>query len=184
MLVDTDDLAKALALRTGTHGGVEGEKVVGWLLELHAIRLEAHGEIIAEHRGQEHQPALPVALIESRLGRVDKAGNGILRVIDRQAVNDEVVIIRSTRSILITQKIINTLEITIDEDACITVEHIHLQLLFQGASLRDDDGSHDHKLSALGVLLRALDDVLSRVLLHLLSADGRIGASDAGIEQS
>lgn len=190
MLVDTDDLAKALALRTGTHGGVEGEKVVGRLLELHAIRLEAHGEIIGDHRGQEHQPALSVALIESRLGRVDESGDGILRVIDRQAVNDEVVIIRSTRITritlitLITQKIINTLEVTIDEDACITVEHIHLQLLLQGATLRDDDGSHDHKLSTLGILLRALDDVLGRVLLHLLSADGRIGTPDAGIEQS
>ena len=46
------------------------------------------------------------------------------------------------------------------------------------------DGCHDNELSAWRILLGALDNVLSRVLLDLLTTDGRIGATDAGIEQT
>ena len=45
------------------------------------------------------------------------------------------------------------------------------------------DGSHHDILCTLSILFGTRDDVLRRVLLDLLSADGRIGASDARIEQ-
>ena len=46
------------------------------------------------------------------------------------------------------------------------------------------NGSHDHKLGTWLELLNTLDDILRRVLFHFLSADGRIGVTDAGKEQS
>ena len=90
MLVDTYDLTEALTLRAGSYRGVKGEKVVGRLLKLHAVSLETHGEVIAEHRRQEHQAALAITLIKSCLGRIDQSGDGIFGIVYRQAVDDEV----------------------------------------------------------------------------------------------
>ena len=64
------------------------------------------------------------------------------------------------------------------------LQHIRLQLLFQRTAFRHTDGGHDDKLRAWLVFLHLPHDVLGGVLFHLLSADGRVGAAYAGVEQS
>ena len=46
------------------------------------------------------------------------------------------------------------------------------------------DRGHDDEARPLAVLLHLLHHVFRRVLFHLLTADGRIGVADAGIEQA
>ena len=46
------------------------------------------------------------------------------------------------------------------------------------------DGCHDDKFRAWCILTGTCDDVLSGMFLDLLTADGRIGSTNAGIEQT
>ena len=73
------------------------------------------------------------------------------------------------------------INIAINSNTGITILHVEAQLLFEGAVLAGIDGSHDHILSAWRILLGAGNDILSRMLLYLLSADGRIGLTNARI---
>ena len=61
---------------------------------------------------------------------------------------------------------------------------ISLQLLFQCTSFGHADGTEHREACAGGVGEHALNNVLRRVLLHLLSADGAVGPTDAGIQQA
>ena len=90
VLIDTNNLAEALTLRTGTYGRIEGEKVVGRFLESNAVSLETHREVVADIRWQEHQATLAMPLVESRLGRVNQSRDGILGIVDRKTVDDEI----------------------------------------------------------------------------------------------
>ena len=87
--VDADDTTEALALRTGTCRGVEREHVVVGFLEGHAVGLELHGEIIEDVRGREQQAQLTMSFKEGGLGRVRQSGDGVLRVVSRQTVDDQ-----------------------------------------------------------------------------------------------
>ena len=89
MFVDADNLAKTLTLRTGTDRGIKREKIVGGFLERHAVGLETHGEVVADIRGQEHQAALTMTLVEGGLGRVYQARDDILGIVDRETVDDK-----------------------------------------------------------------------------------------------
>ena len=66
----------------------------------------------------------------------------------------------------------------------IALLHVHLQLLLQRAPFTQMDRGHDDEARPLAVLLYLLHHVFRRVLFHLLTADGRIGVADAGIEQA
>ena len=68
MFVDANNLAKALTFRTGTYWRVKREQVVGRLFKRHTVGLELRREIVADVRGKEHQSALAIAFVESRLG--------------------------------------------------------------------------------------------------------------------
>ena len=78
VLIDADNLAEALAFRTGAHGRIEREHLVGRLLEGDAVGLEARAEIIAQPGRQHHEPQLAVSFEEGRLRRVDQPADGIL----------------------------------------------------------------------------------------------------------
>ncbi len=184
VLVDADDHAETLTLRTGADGRIKGEELVGGLFERHAVGLEALGEVIGNARRVNHQAQLAMALVESGLCGVDEARNGVLAVIGREAVDDEVYLSGKTAGCSISQVIVNSNDIPVDEDAGIAILLIHLQLTLHGAALDGMDGRHDNKLGARLILRDTLDDVLGGVLLHLLTGDRRIGAPNAGEEQA
>ena len=74
ILVDANDAAVALACGTDAHGRVEREEVVGRFFEGHSVSLHERRErnVLVGFADKE-EVALAVALIESRLGRVEQA---------------------------------------------------------------------------------------------------------------
>ena len=90
MFIDADNLAETLTLRTGTSGRIEGEHLVVGLLERHAVGLETLGEIVGQTRGGNHQAQFAVTLVKGCLSRVNETGDGVLGIIDGEAVNDEI----------------------------------------------------------------------------------------------
>ena len=82
------------------------------------------------------------------------------------------------------KEVVDADDVAIDSDTGITVLHVELQLLLDSAIVAQRDGSHHHILRAWRILTGTLDDVLSRMLLNLLTTDGRVGLADAGIEQT
>ena len=62
--------------------------------------------------------------------------------------------------------------------------HVDVQLFHHRASFAGDEGSQYRELGALRKVQHALHDVFRTVLLHQLSAHGRVGLADAGKEQS
>ena len=90
ILVDADDAAVALACGTDAHGRVEREEVVGRFLEGHSVSLHERRErnVLVGFADKE-EVALAVALIESRLGRVEQARDGDRCVVGLQTVDEQ-----------------------------------------------------------------------------------------------
>ena len=82
------------------------------------------------------------------------------------------------------QPVVNADDVAADGHAGVAILDIHLQLAFQRATLDGNDGCQDDEFRAGLELLHLSDDILGGVFLHLLSANGRVGPSDAGIEQA
>ena len=201
-LVDADDAAEALALRTGPCGRVKREHLVRRFLEGHAVGLELHREVVA-YRRWEQQSHLAVPLVEGRLGRVHQSGYRVLRIIYRQTVDDKeslplFLFKRRARLFFeLLQIVVNSNEGSVcaltspppfgggrgEAHPHIALLHVHLQLLLHRPALAQLYGCHHHEAGALRVFQHLLHHVLRRVLLHLLSADGRVGLADTGVEQ-
>ena len=210
-LVDADDASEALAGRAGAQRRIEGKHIVGRFLKLHAVGFKSGGEVVADVAWREDESAGAVALIEGGFGRVEETADVILLVAYRCAVDNEIdfpvllfqhldevftarlqkllvsrILIACFRRIHISsfQEILYSDEFTLLHDAGITLLHVHLQLLSEGAVFDDMDWGEDYELGALGILSGAGKDILRGMPFHFLSADRRIGFSDACEEQS
>ena len=202
-LVDADDASEALAGRAGAQRRIEGKHIVGRFLKLHAVSFESGREVIADVAWREDESAGAVALVEGGFGRIEESADIILLVAYRCAVDNEIdfpvllfqhldefftaciqkllvfrILIASFQEILYSD------EFTLLHDAGIALLHVHLQLLSEGAVFDDMDWGEDYELGALGILSGAGQEILRGMPFHLLSADRRIGFSDAGEEQS
>ena len=85
--------------------------------------------------------------------------------------------------LLIFKEVLNALECTFVEDTRITLLQFHFELLLEGAAFGNHQRRHDHEFRAVLELARTSEDVLRRMLLHLLPADGGVGLADACEEQ-
>ena len=204
--VDADDASETLAGRAGAQRRIEGKHIVGRFLKLHAVSFESGREVIADVAWREDESAGAVALVEGGFGRVEESADIILLVAHRCSVDNEmdfpVLLIQHLgefftariQKLLVSriliflvssfQEILYSDEFTLLHDAGITLLHVHLQLLSEGAVFDDMDWGEDYELGALGILSGAGKDILRGMPFHLLSADRRIGFSDAGEEQA
>ena len=127
-------------------------------------------------------------LKEGCLCRVHQTGDDILRIIHAQTINHEENLPSlaggARGGLLRLQIFIYPLEIAIDVDSRIALQLIGLQLLLHRAPLLWMDGRHDDEARTLRVLQRLLNHVLRRVLLHLLTAYGRVCAPYARVKQT
>ena len=90
LLVDAHHAAEALAAGAGADGVVEGEEVFVGLGKGHAVFLEACAETV-EYLGRvEAQETFAVALVKRRLDGVGQACEGVLVVVDAEAVDEQV----------------------------------------------------------------------------------------------
>ena len=205
-LVDADDASEALAGRAGAQRRIEGKHIVGRFLKLHAVGFESGGEVVADVAWREDESAGTVALVEGGFGRVEESADVILLVAHGCSVDNEIdfsvllfqhlgefftariqkLLVFRILIFLVSsfQEILYSDEFPLLHDAGITLLHVHLQLLSEGAVFDDMDWGEDYELGALGILSGAGQDILGGMPFHLLSADRRIGFSDAGEEQS
>ena len=197
-LVDADDASESLAGRAGAQRRIEGKHIVGRFLEFHAVGFESGREVVADVAWREDESAGAVALIEGGFGRVEESADIILLVAHGCSVDNEIdfpvllfqhlgeFFTARFQKLLVSsfQKILYSDEFSLLHDAGIALLHVHLQLLSEGAVFDDMDWGEDYELGALGILSGAGKDILGGMPFHLLSADGRIGFSDAGEEQS
>ena len=123
-----------------------------------------------------------MSLKEGCLCRVHQTGNHILRIIHAQAVDDEEYLLMLVHACC--QIIVDALEVATNIDSRIALQLIGLQLLLHRATLLWMDGRHDDEARTLRVLQRLLNHVLRRVLLHLLTAYGRVCAPYARVKQT
>ena len=191
-LVDTDDTPETFAGGTGAKRRIEREHIVVGFFKLDAVGLETSREIVADVAGKEHQPALTVAFIESCLRRVKQTRDHVLAVVNRKTVDKQpqhvLLFFRPLAVSLVEQgfvldEVFNPDELTLIEKPCISLLDIHFELFAERAVFGNVKRCHNHELCSRLKLARALQDVFRGVLLHLLSADGRVSLSDSGVEQ-
>ena len=186
-LVDADDTSETLTLRTGPGGGVEREELVAGLLERDAVGLILRREVVADVRWREQKPHLSMTFVECCLGRVDHTGNGILAVINRHTVDDEVetsITSLTSRTSHVSQIVIDPLEVSIRIDPHIALQHICFQLLFQCPAFLQTDGCHDHKTGTLRIFEHLLYDILGGVFPYLFATHRTIRVPYARVKQS
>ena len=180
--VDAYHLAVTLTFGTCPHWRVEREHIVVGSLKLHAVSLETSGEIIRNHRRQEHQATLSPTLVEGSLGGIHNSRYAISGKVNRSAVNHD---IHFAGDILPRfQGIVNAHEITFIIYTRVALEQRHLELFSSGAPLNRHKRCKYDKLGAFGISLHAVKHILHGVLLNLTSAYRREGMSHAGEQQS
>ena len=170
--------AEALAVGAGADGRVEREHLLRGLLELNAVGLEAYAETVRRLLVHELQQAGAVAFIKGCLGRVEQAACRLVAVANGKAVNEQ-----GGGIALLWGVLLNAYDLLVEDYACETLLQVDLQLLLKRASLACGYGCKQHEPCALGAALHAFEQVLGIVLLHKLSADGRVCLADACIQQ-
>ncbi len=183
-LVDADDTPETLTLRTGTCRGVEGKHLVAGFFEHDTIGFKTCREVVADVGGREHQTEFTMTLEKSRLCRIHQTGDGILRIVDTQAVNDEIDTLGIGISRQFCKIIVDAYKVVVNEDTGITFEDIGLQLLLECAPLMQMNRRHHDETRSLRVFQHLLYDIFGGVFLHLLTADGGIRAPYARVKQS
>ena len=181
-LVDADDAPETLTLRTGTCRGVEGKHLVAGFFEHDTIGFKTCREVVADVGGREHQTEFTVTLEKSRLCRIHQTCDGILRIVDTQAVDDEIDTLGIGISRQFSKIIVDAYKVVVNEDTGITFEDIGLQLLLECAPLMQMNRRHHDETRSLRVFQHLLYDIFGGVFLHLLTADGGIRAPYARVK--
>ena len=181
MLVDAHHAAEALAALTGAGGGVERKHLVVRFAEGDAIGFEARVEAVQQPGGIDAQQAFAVALEEGRFHRVGEAGEHVLLAAHAEAVYEEIHLAAFQRGV---HHVLDAAHFAVHLQARETLLKVDGELFGEAASRPHPHGGEEREARALAVREGAVDDVLHRVALHLLSAHGREGVAHAGKEEA
>ena len=197
-LIDAYYAAETFAGRAGSERGVEGKHIVGRLFKLHAVSFEPGREVVADIAWQEDEAAGSISLIEGSFGRIHQSADVILLIAYRSTVDDQedffILLLHSLFQFVaayfqqflvsLLHEVFYAHEFTFYIYTRVTFLVVHLQLFAQTAPFDDVDRGEDDKPGALGILSGTGEYIFGSMAFHLLSADRRIGFSDACVEQS
>ncbi len=127
----------------------------------------------------EPEHAGAVALVKGRLHGVRQAADALFAVVAGHAVNQQV-----DRVALLVVVFLDAHHAAVYLQPVVSLFHVHLQLLLDGAAFAWDNRCEHRKLRTFGIGTHAVDDILHGMLLHQLAAHGRVGLADACEEQS
>ena len=177
ILINAHHNTHTLAFRASTDRVVEIEQVFAGLHEVDTIRLKALGEhfffLIDPY------PAFALSLKERRLHAVCKTVAGRRLFIDHNAVHQQVCLFAGY---LLIRVLVQTDCVAFRHHTAETLALPQSQLLLQTAAFRQDDRTQQIQPCTLRLLFHVPHYVADRVLLHFLSAHGRVRVPYARVQ--
>ena len=181
IFVDPDDLAVALAARTGAQRVIETEQMFGGLLESDAVGLEARRELFDALVGQDAANA--VAVSQSAGYGVAQPRRELLVAAYAQPVDYRRQFVGAGIGGECGQRFLDETGFAVYVNALNALSHQQRQLFDDPLSLRDDERCGDDRFGSFAERKDVTGHVVDAVTLHLASRYGREGVADTCEEQ-
>ena len=174
MFIDADNLAEAFTRRTGSQRRVEREHLVVRFFKLDAVSFKFGAEHMQAGvvRQVKTEHARAVAFVHGRFGRIRQSADGILAVVAAHTVYQQIHLVAFVVGI-----VLNAYHFAVHLQSGESLLHVHVQLFRHGSSVAGKDGGQHRVACTLRIRQHAVHNVFHAVLLHQLSAYGRIGFS-------